>query len=130
MFSRLACLRLRRGSEVHEIKHDGYRLVVRQNGADAALRGEASTGAPVATVFRHRCKLALEGAVSKLKVLALSLGPLAQVDQVQKPRERGGQARGGGRMALKVRRMAFFWPGATRSFSMTDSGRRAVGKLN
>ena len=46
------------------------------------------------TVFRHACKIGLEGIVSKRLGLALSVRPIARLAQVQKPRSARGEARG------------------------------------
>jgi hypothetical protein len=47
-----------------------------------------------ATIFRHACKMGLEGIVSK-RGFGLSLGTLARLAQDEEPGLRGGAARGG-----------------------------------
>jgi hypothetical protein len=46
------------------------------------------------TVFAHACKLGLEGDRVEAEGLALSLGPLVRLAQVQEPGQRGSEARG------------------------------------
>jgi len=48
------------------------------------------------SVFRHACKLGLEGIVSKREASPYRSGRSARLAQEQKPVVRGGAARGGG----------------------------------
>ncbi len=55
-------------------------------------------------VFRHACKLGLEGIVSKRQQFQLSFGAITALDQVEKSAGAGGEAgsrRGVGPMAVR-----------------------------
>jgi hypothetical protein len=49
---------------VHEIKHDGYRLIIRRDG-DTVRLFTRHTDARGELVFEHACRMGLEGIVSK-----------------------------------------------------------------
>jgi ATP-dependent DNA ligase len=50
---------------IHEIKHDGYRLTSLLRGSLPGLRLNEHLAHDGESVFRHACKLGLEGIVSK-----------------------------------------------------------------
>jgi ATP-dependent DNA ligase len=55
---------------VHEIKHDGYRLIVRRDGE---------------SVFLHACRMGLEGIVSKRVTAPYQSGPSRDWIKVKNP---------------------------------------------
>jgi len=54
---------------LHEIKHDGFRVIARKNGARVRLYSRPGNDLihrfPLIVIFAHACKLGLEGIVSK-----------------------------------------------------------------